>query len=45
MKHPEPRIRMLDGYNQGWVEFEQIERVRKGRIALKEVLKGLIGAK
>ena len=45
MKHPEPRIQMLDGYNQGWVEFEQIETVRKGRIALKEVLKGLIGAK
>ena len=25
MKHPEPRIQMLDGFNQGWIEFEQDE--------------------
>jgi NAD(P)H dehydrogenase (quinone) len=22
MKHPTPRIQMLDGFNQGWIEFE-----------------------
>ena len=22
MKNPEPRVRMLDGFNQGWIEFE-----------------------
>jgi NAD(P)H dehydrogenase (quinone) len=43
MKHPEPRIQMLDGFNQGWIEFEQSETVRrKGRIGLKEVLAGLV---
>ena len=42
MKHPEPRIQMLDGFNQGWIEFEQGEASRlKGRVELKEVLQGL----
>ena len=22
MKNPEPRMRMLDGFNQGWIDFE-----------------------
>ena len=44
MKHPEPRIQMLDGFNQGWIEFEQDEtRRRKGRIGVREVLTGLAG--
>jgi NAD(P)H dehydrogenase (quinone) len=44
MKHPRPRIQMLDGFNQGWIEFEHDEtRRRKGRIGLKEVLTGLAG--
>ena len=44
MMHPEPRIQMLDGFNQGWIEFEQNETMRrKGRIGLKEVLTGLVG--
>ncbi len=39
MKNPGPRIQMLDGFNQGWIEFEQDEtRRRKGRLGLKEVL-------
>jgi NAD(P)H dehydrogenase (quinone) len=42
MKNPEPRMRMLDGFNQGWIGFEQDEaKRRKGRIRLKEVLVGL----
>jgi hypothetical protein len=46
MKHPEPRIKMLDGFNQGWIEFEQNETMRrKGRIGLKEVLTELVRAK
>src|ERR1700720_2945514 len=37
-KHPEPRMQMLDGFNQGWIEFELGEQKRrKGRIELKEV--------
>jgi uncharacterized protein YbjT (DUF2867 family) len=44
MKHPGPRIQMLDGFNQAWIEFEQDEtKRRKGRIGLKEVLTGLAG--
>jgi NAD(P)H dehydrogenase (quinone) len=44
IKHPGPRIHMLDGFNQGWIEFEQDEtRRRKGRIGLREVLTGLAG--
>jgi NAD(P)H dehydrogenase (quinone) len=46
MKHPEPRMRMLDGFNEGWIEFEQGEsKRRKGRIGLKEVLKKLVDGK
>jgi uncharacterized protein YbjT (DUF2867 family) len=46
MKHPGPRIQMLDGFNQGWIEFEQDEiSRRKGRIGLKQVLNGLAGGK
>jgi NAD(P)H dehydrogenase (quinone) len=43
MKNPTPRIRMLDGFNEGWIEFENGEAgSRKGEIALKTVLKLLI---
>ena len=43
MKHPEPRMQMLDGFNEGWIEFEQGEsKRRKGRIGLKEVLEELV---
>jgi NAD(P)H dehydrogenase (quinone) len=43
MKNPAPRIQMLDGFNQGWIEFEGGEAgSRKGTIALKAVLKALI---
>jgi uncharacterized protein YbjT (DUF2867 family) len=43
MKHPEPRMRMLDGFNEGWIEFEHGEsKRRKGQIGLKEVLKKLV---
>jgi uncharacterized protein YbjT (DUF2867 family) len=45
MKHPEPRMRMLDGFNEGWIEFEHGEsKRRKGRIGLREVLKELMNA-
>jgi NAD(P)H dehydrogenase (quinone) len=43
MKNPEPRIRMLDGFNEGWIEFERGEAgSRKGSAALEAVLKSLI---
>jgi NAD(P)H dehydrogenase (quinone) len=43
MKNPAPRIHMLDGFNQGWIEFESGEAgSRKGRVELRSVLQGLI---
>jgi NAD(P)H dehydrogenase (quinone) len=43
MKNPTPRIRMLDGFNEGWIEFEGGQAgTRKGSVALKNVLRSLI---
>ena len=44
MAHPGPRIDMLDGFNQGWIDFEQGEAGRRtGRVRLKDVLEELAG--
>ncbi len=43
MKNPLPRIQMLDGFNEGWIEFERGESgSMKGKVALETVLRGLI---
>jgi len=43
MKNPMPRIRMLDGFNEGWIEFESGEAgSQKGKVPLKTVLQKLI---
>jgi NAD(P)H dehydrogenase (quinone) len=43
MKNPTPRIQMLDGFNEGWIEFERGESGSvKGNITLESVLRGLI---
>ena len=43
MKNPAPRIRMLDGFNEGWIDFERGKAgSQKGNVALETVLKGLI---
>jgi NAD(P)H dehydrogenase (quinone) len=43
MKNPEPRIQMLDGFNEGWIEFESKEAgSRKGKVELETVLRTLI---
>jgi len=39
---PEPRMQMLDGFNQGWIEFSG--PARKGKVALATVLQHLLGA-
>ena len=45
MKDPLPRMRMLDGFNEGWIEFEGGESASiKGKISLSTVLRGLIDA-
>jgi hypothetical protein len=42
-KNPTPRIRMLDGFNEGWIEFESAEAgSRKGKVGLQAVLQTLI---
>jgi hypothetical protein len=43
MNNPMPRIQMLDGFNEGWIEFEGGEAgSRKGKVALETVLQTLI---
>jgi len=42
-KDPMPRIQMLDGFNEGWIDFEGDEAtVVKGRVELETVLRGLV---
>jgi len=40
MKNPTPRIQMLDGFNEGWIEFEGSPQ--KGIVGLESVLRALI---
>ncbi len=42
MKNPMPRIQMLDGFNEGWIEFENRDRVLKGKVGIEAALKALI---
>ena len=42
MKNPEPRIKMLDGFNEGWIDFEFPGQVRKGATDFEKVLRGLV---
>jgi uncharacterized protein YbjT (DUF2867 family) len=42
MRHPMPRIRMLDGFNEGWIDFGGATPARKGRVELETVLRGLL---
>lgn len=42
MKHPLPRMRMLDGFNEGWIEFEsRPDDVMRGQVELDTVLTAL----
>jgi uncharacterized protein YbjT (DUF2867 family) len=43
MKHPLPRMRMLDGFNEGWICFERPENeIVRGKVELDDVLKTLV---
>jgi uncharacterized protein YbjT (DUF2867 family) len=43
MKHPMPRIRMLDGFNEGWIEFSDSgASAIKGQTPLSEVVAQLV---
>jgi uncharacterized protein YbjT (DUF2867 family) len=44
MQHPEPRIRMIDGFNEGWIDFELAPQQRVyGSVPLEQVLRELVG--
>src|SRR5271168_2563037 len=43
MKNPAPLIQMLDGFNEGWIDFEgKGDGPRKGKVSLETVLRTLI---
>jgi uncharacterized protein YbjT (DUF2867 family) len=43
MKNPTPRIRMLDGFNEGWIEFQEMgSKATKGRIDVDAVIATLV---
>jgi uncharacterized protein YbjT (DUF2867 family) len=43
MKNPTPRIQMIEGFNEGWIEFEGgFEGSVKGQTSLKTVLEGMV---
>jgi NAD(P)H dehydrogenase (quinone) len=45
-QHPAPRIQMIDGFNEGWIDFEggAVER-RKGPTTLEDGMKALVEAR
>jgi uncharacterized protein YbjT (DUF2867 family) len=46
MKNPLPRIRLLDGFNEGWIDFESGQRgSRKGSTTLRAALQVLVSEK
>ena len=43
MRNPGPRIRMLDGFNEGWIAFEDGGRdTRKGRTDAATVIAAIV---
>lgn len=43
MKNPTPRIRMLDGFNESWIEFKDSGRLaEKGNTSLQQVVDALV---
>ncbi|HLH12084.1 MAG TPA: NmrA family NAD(P)-binding protein [Methylovirgula sp.] len=43
MKNPEPRIRMLDGFNEGWIDFQDKgSKAIKGRIDIGPAIAALV---
>ena len=45
MNHPMPRIRMVDGFNEGWIDFERTGEHRIGEVTLETVIAGLVNQK
>jgi uncharacterized protein YbjT (DUF2867 family) len=46
MQNPLPRIRMLDGFNQDWIEFESGPNgLRKGSTTLEAAVRSLVAGR
>jgi uncharacterized protein YbjT (DUF2867 family) len=46
MRHPTPRMQMIDGFNEGWIDFkDRGAHARKGRVTLDEAITRLVGRK
>lgn len=44
-RNPEPRIRMIDGFNEGWIDFaDQGRAARKGATTIESVIAELVKA-
>lgn len=41
MRNPLPRMRMLDGFNEGWIEFDAPVQTWKGRVTLESAIQRL----
>jgi hypothetical protein len=42
-KYPGPRMRMLDGFNEGWIDFSGgVANAIKGTISVEEVVASLV---
>jgi len=39
MMNPLPRVQMLDGFNEGWIEFEAPSAARKGSVTVEMVIR------
>jgi uncharacterized protein YbjT (DUF2867 family) len=45
-KNPSPRMRMLDGFNEGWIDFESgVGETRKGGVTLASALRSFVSGK
>jgi uncharacterized protein YbjT (DUF2867 family) len=44
MRNPRPRIRMLDGFNEGWIDFPANDDRLKGKTSAAEVIAALVSA-
>ena len=43
MTNPTPRAQMVDGFNEGWIEFDDGgANARRGRISLNEAIGALV---
>ena len=43
MAHPLPRMRMLDGFNDGWIDFDPgSATLRRGTTTVQAVVDGLV---